>query len=238
MIDPGESTLVEARSAAFLFHRQLLHTGLLALLVAVSYALAAPKLGAPDAWLGLSVRGWFWLNVTVVAIHQIIVWLVFRGQLGWGVLTRIFGGWDLRVWGLVFMPFLVARPVLLMCLAVTDSGSLMLPRWLSSFLGAALLVPALYTLWSVFRYFGIPRALGGDHFRLCYRQMPMVRTGAFAWTPNAMYLIAFLGLWSIALLARSHVALVVALFQHAYIWVHYYCTEEPDMELMYGDGDE
>jgi len=173
----------------------------------------------------------------VVIAHQVIVWLVFRGELGWGVLTRIFGRWDLTFWGLVFMPFLVARPVLIVCLAVADSGSLMLPRWLCLTFGAALLAPTLFTLWSVVRYFGIPRALGGDHFRLRYRRMPMVRAGAFAWTPNAMYLIAFLGLRSIALLARSHVALVVALFQHAYIWVHYFCTEEPDMRLMYGDDD-
>ena len=233
----AEATLVEARSAAFLFHRQPLHAALLALLVAVSYALAAPKLCASNTWLGLTVQGWFWLNVMVVIAHQVIVWLVFRGELGWGVLTRIFGRWDLTFWGLVFMPFLVARPVLIVCLAVADSGSLMLPRWLCLTFGAALLAPTLFTLWSVVRYFGIPRALGGDHFRLRYRRMPMVRAGAFAWTPNAMYLIAFLGLWSIALLARSHVALVVALFQHAYIWVHYFCTEEPDMRLMYGDDD-
>lgn len=237
-MDPAEPTLAEARSAAFFFHRQLLHAGLLGFLVAVSYALAAPRLGTPDVWLGLSVRGWFWLNVAVVATHQIIVWLVFRGQLGWGVLTRIFGEWDLRLWGLVFMPFLIARPVLVVGLAIADSGSLMLPRWLCSVFGAALLVPAMYTLWSVSRYFSIPRALGGDHFRLHYRRMPMVQTGAFAWTPNAMYLIAFLGLWSIAFLAHSHVALVIALFQHAYIWVHYYCTEKPDMELMYETSEE
>ena len=30
------------------------------------------------------------------------------------------------------------------------------------------------------------------------------------------------------------VALAVALFQHAYIWVHYYCTEKPDMRRIYG----
>jgi len=234
----ANATLVEARSAAFLFHRQPLHAVLLALLVTVSYALAAPKLGSADAWLGLTVRSWFWLNVAVVIAHQVIVWLVFRGQLGWAALTRVFGRWDMMIWGLVFMPFLVARPVLLVGMAVADSGSLMLPRWLSLTFGAAVLVPALFTLWSVFRYFGIPRALGGDHFRLRYRRMPMVRAGAFAWTPNAMYLIAFLGLWSIALLASSYVALVIALFQHAYIWVHYFCTEEPDMRLMYGAGDE
>ena len=29
-------------------------------------------------------------------------------------------------------------------------------------------------------------------------------------------------------------ALVVAAFQHAYIWVHMLCTEGPDMRRMYG----
>ena len=31
----------------------------------------------------------------------------------------------------------------------------------------------------------------------------------------------------------SLAALAAALFQHAYIWVHYYCTEAPDMDLIY-----
>ena len=51
-----------------------------------------------------------------------------------------------------------------------------------------------------------------------------------------MYTLAFLGLWSIALVARSHAGLVAALFQHAYIWVHYLCTEAPDMEVLYGSS--
>ena len=31
----------------------------------------------------------------------------------------------------------------------------------------------------------------------------------------------------------SWAALVVAFFSHAYIWVHYLCTERPDMRLIY-----
>ena len=61
----------------------------------------------------------------------------------------------------------------------------------------------------------------------------MVREGAFAWTSNAMYALVFLGLWSVALFTGSLAALAAALFQHAYIWVHYYCTELPDMDLIY-----
>jgi len=29
-------------------------------------------------------------------------------------------------------------------------------------------------------------------------------------------------------------ALLLAGFNHLYIWVHYYCTEKPDMERIYG----
>ena len=233
--EPVDAILSEARSAKFLFHRQVLHAALLVLLVSVGYALAAPALGPCDTpLLGLCDCGWFWLTLGVAVVHQLLVWLVFRGQLGWGVLTRLFGHRDLLVWGSIFIPLLIARPLATLGIAIADRGSLALPFWLSISLAVVLLVPATYAMYSVIRFFGIPRALGGDHFRLRYRRMPMVRKGAFAWTSNAMYLLVFLGLWSIAFITRSQVALVAALFQHAYVWVHFYCTEKPDMDLMYG----
>jgi hypothetical protein len=52
-----------------------------------------------------------------------------------------------------------------------------------------------------------------------------------------MYAFLFLCFWSLALLAGSRAALASALFQHAYIWVHMYCTEGPDMRVLYGRGD-
>jgi protein-S-isoprenylcysteine O-methyltransferase Ste14 len=94
-------------------------------------------------------------------------------------------------------------------------------------------VPAVYTLLSVERYFGFERAIGGDHFRSRYRQMPLVKQGAFKWSENAMYAFVFLLLWSIALFAGSWVALSLAVFQHVYVWAHYCFTEKPDMELIY-----
>ena len=51
---------------------------------------------------------------------------------------------------------------------------------------------------------------------------------------GAMYTFVFLGLWSIALFTGSRAALALALFQHAYIWVHWYCTEQPDGVILYG----
>jgi len=49
-----------------------------------------------------------------------------------------------------------------------------------------------------------------------------------------MYVYAFLLFWAIGLIFSSKAALVIALFSHIYIWVHYYSTERPDMEYIYG----
>ena len=49
-----------------------------------------------------------------------------------------------------------------------------------------------------------------------------------------MTVYAFLLFWAIAIGFNSAAALVVAAFSHAYIWVHYYATEKPDMDYRYG----
>lgn len=223
----------EAQSAKFFFKRQWLHALALLVLTSVSYAFAAPALG-DGSWLGVADTTWYWVAISLAAVHQLAAWIVFRAQLGWALLSRLVGKADLAVWGILFIPLLVARPLLLLGLALSDQGSIDLPRLVQVVLAVALLLPAIYALWSVERCFGLERALGGDHFRLKYRKMPLVRQGAFRWSGNAMYAFAFLGLWSIAFLTGSLAALSLALFQHAFVWAHYYCTEEPDMKLVYG----
>jgi protein-S-isoprenylcysteine O-methyltransferase Ste14 len=64
--------------------------------------------------------------------------------------------------------------------------------------------------------------------------MPFVRQGIFRFTANGMYVYGFLMLWAIGLWWASAAALVVAAFNHAYIWVHYYATELPDIRRIYG----
>jgi protein-S-isoprenylcysteine O-methyltransferase Ste14 len=230
------ASIEEARSLSFLLHRQLVHLLALLLLIPISWAFAAPVLGH-GACLGLTDTVWYWASVLIAVVHQVIVALVFRAQLGWSSLTRLFDKADMIVWGIVFMPMLFARPLAIAGLAVANSGTMALPIWFAIPAGIGLLVPAVYTGYCVGRYFGIDRAIGGDHFRQHYREMPLVREGAFAWSSNAMYTFVFLGLWGIALLTGSTACLAAALFQHAYIWVHYYCTEEPDMNLIYGSSD-
>ena len=96
------------------------------------------------------------------------------------------------------------------------------------------LLPGLYAMFSVARYFGIARAAGADHFNYSYRELPLVKEGIFRYTDNGMYVFAFLLFWAVAIGFNSISALVVAAFSHAYIWVHYYSTEKPDMDYLYG----
>lgn len=230
-----DGTVLAAKSIRYFFNGQWPHVVLTVLLTIVAWVFAESALG-DGQFLGQADRNWFWWGIGLSVIHQFVVWLVFRGQLGWGILTRWFGKHDLKVWGLIFLPFLASRPLMILGLALADQESMAIPRLLQLILGIGLLLPSAYAMYSVMRYFGIPRALGGDHFRLHYRRMPLVTQGAYRWTSHAMYALVFLALWAVAFLAGSLAALSLAAFEHAYIWVHYFCTEKPDMELMYGEA--
>ena len=219
--------------AGFFFAGQFQHLLLLVGLLLGAMYVARPALDR-SAWLGITDEAWFYAALAVTVVHQVIVWFVFRAQLLFNLFSRLFGRYDLMVWGAIFMPLLILRPLLTVGLAAADAGSLEAYRAVQIVVGLVLLVPAIYAMWSVKVYFGIGRALGGDHFRQHYRELPMVTEGAYRYSSNAMYTFVFLGLWSIALLAGSRAALGVALFQHAYIWVHMYCTEAPDMRVIYG----
>jgi len=212
------------------------HVGIAILMTAgaisfLSCADDAPKL------LGLTSAQWAATSIGLAVIHQVIVAFVFRLQLHRNLMNRLFGDSAMRVWAAIFMPLLIARPLTVFMAGWADPVAITTYRWAEIGLGLALLAPSVWALYSVIVYFTLPRALGGDHFRDTYVDMPMVNKGAFAFTGNAMYGLAFLGLWAIALLFGSWNALIVALFQQSYIWVHMYCTEAPDMRRIYSTDD-
>jgi hypothetical protein len=220
----------------FFFEGQFQHLLLLAGLVPGAIYLASSSLDGSE-WLGIPDSSWFLALIVLVIFHQVVVWLVWRSQLCFSLLTEAFGEYDLLAWTLVFVPLLLLRPLLTLGLGIADGRSMGAFPGLQIAIGLLLLVPAAYALWSVPKYFGVQRALGGDHLRQEYRDMPPVREGAFKYSANAMYTLGFLGFWAIAFLTGSIAALAAALFQHAYVWVHWYCTEQPDMRAIYGSGE-
>ena len=217
----------------YLGHGQFRHVLLLAALLPGAWAVASPNLG-DGAWLGIADHTWFWAAIAVPIVQQVAVVIVWRLQLCHRLVTRILGRASISVWGAFFVPLLVARPLGVLAVGLADQGSLPIPPRLGWISGGMLLLPAVWTMHSVRKYFGLSRALGGDHFYERFRAMPMVRQGAFAYSSNAMYMFAFVGLWGVAMVTRSQAAIAVALFQHAYIWVHWYCTEQPDGVVLYG----
>ena len=100
-----------------------------------------------------------------------------------------------------------------------------------------LLIPAVYLFYSVKKYFGFDRAFGIDHFYPEeYKLKPFVDQGIFKYTRNGMYTFGFFLVWVPGFLLQSRAALLLALFSHLYIWVHYYFTELPDIKIIYKDA--
>jgi len=227
------ATLDEIRSRSTwgqVLEGQPQHLILLTLLTVGALAL----LREPPDQTGFGATGWAKLSIALAILHQLIVAVVFRLQLHRNVMTRLFGPRDMTVWAAIFLPLLAARPLTLILIGWADASQITGIRLPEILLGLALLAPAAWAMQSTLTHFTLRRALGGDHFREQIRKLPKVTGGVFDHTDNGMYGVVFLGLWAIALLFGSWNALVVALFQHAYIWVHMYCTEAPDMRRLYG----
>lgn len=209
------------------------HAMIAALLTAGACNLLSRPEEAPQLF-GLTAIGWAWLSVFLALLHQSIVAVVFRLQLHKNLMSLLFGKGDMRIWAVIFLPLLIARPLSIILVGWADTVPITGFRTIEILLGLALLVPAIWGMHSTITHFTLKRALGGDHFREEIRALPKVSGGIFNYTDNGMYGVVFLGLWGIALLFGSWNALIVALFHHAYIWVHMYCTEGPDMRRLYG----
>ncbi len=187
---------------------------------------------------GYTTREWAYLFGLGCFLQHFLGWLVFRLQIAYQGLTRLFGRFDLVIWGLIFYPLLLFRPIVTLLLAKMDWGSLYTPSPLTHFLGGIIILPALYTIYSVVRYFGVVRALGADHFREKYRTIPLEKRGIYKYSDNAMYTYFFFFFWGIGIISGSVAVLITALFQHAFIWVHMYTTEGPDMDILYGKKEK
>jgi len=217
-----------------IFARQAVHAVLLAVLLAA--AMVASRLPGfyQGGWLGITTGAWFWSLVAVTVIHQVYVWLCWRLQLHRATLTRLFGRAAFALYTAGFAVLILSRPILIVALSIANRDTVGLPAGVMVSAGVLLLLPAAYLFYSVARYFGFRRALGIDHFDPAYRTLPLVRRGIFRWTDNGMYTYGFLLLWAPAVGLSSIAGLTAATFSHLYIWVHYYCTERPDMRRIYG----
>ena len=201
---------------------QWLHTICLVPLVAIVWAIWV-FLGKPFPII-------FWTAVSFPIVHQVFVWLAWRLELLSSTTSKAIG---LGGYVACFFMLFGGRFISLFALAWMDHGSLHLQTLPRIVLAGILALLGVYAIYSVIRYFGMARAAGADHFDPRYRKMPLVKEGIFQFTSNGMYLYVFLLFWAIAVGFDSSAALAVAAFSHAYIWVHFYSTEKPDMDYLY-----
>lgn len=219
-----------------ILERQWLHAVVLAALIAV-LALTSDLDGIQAGMLwGINTPEWFWLAVALAIVHQVYVWFCWRTQLHGNWLTRVLGKFSFPLYAVGFSTLGISRVVAVFVLAISNRDTLPVKHTALRILAIIALIPAVYLFYSVKRYFSFRRAFGIDHFDEGYRSLPFVRKGIFRFTRNGMYIYGFLLLWVPALWYASLAALCVALFNHVYIWVHYYSTELPDMKRIYGEA--
>jgi hypothetical protein len=225
----------ETSKTALFLEQQWLHAlALMALLVGAWFvARSCPCFHRGEFW-GISTWTWFWIAVEVPILHQVFVVLFWRAQLHTDLVPRLFGGYGFEVYATLFTILILARPVVITILALSSEGSLVGNPNLFKVLAVTAAIPVVFLFYSVARFFGFKRAYGIDHFDPSYRSQPLVRQGIFRFTANAVYIFGFLLLYIPGLWLASRPAILAALFNHLYIWVHYFTVEKPDMRRICG----
>lgn len=187
---------------------------------------------------GVETIVWFWVAVSIPIIHQTYVWLVWRLELYKSTFTSRFGlKRAFNVYSIGFTILFFGRVAAILILAISSRNTFPIYPFAAYLLVAVITPLIIYLAYSVIKYFTLARAFGIDHFDKNYK-VPYVKQGIFRFTNNGMYIYGLMILYLPGLLLFSKAALLVALFNHLYIWIHYYCTEQPDMKVIYGNRSE
>lgn len=188
--------------------------------------------GHGSAW-GMSSEEWVAFGWIFAGLFQGWVSFFWRMELYGGRISARLGkaGFTIHEIGYGVLAFLRFLPLIPICIATR--GTIPLPPAVSLALIVVTTPPVFWAIWSAIRYFGFARAAGADHFDPAYRGRPLEKHGIYKYVPNAMYSVALLGLYHAGLVWFSTLGLIVAAAHHAFVWVHYFCTEKPDMRAIY-----
>ncbi len=187
---------------------------------------------------GLSTYHWFLIALLTPILHQVYVLICWRSELHHKGITKLYGQKAFKIFKLGFTVLILSRPISILLLSISNMHSIAINTTFSYVLSGILLIPVLYLAYSIKKYFGIDRAFGIDHFYPDkFKNVPMVNKGIFKYTSNGMYVFGFMVLWIPGILLQSKAALLLALFSHIYIWVHYYFTEKPDIKTIYQNNN-
>lgn len=216
-----------------MFEKQLLHYVLLIILLSLTYLISRTGNFFEGQYYGINTITWFNLSIAIPIIHQIYVWFCWRTQLHYSLVTRLFGARGFTYYAIGFFTLAFMRICFVVILAISNRNSLYFDQFLFNFIAVIIAILAVYLFYSVGKYFKVKRALGIDHFDSSYGDRQLLKEGIYRYVNNGMYLFGVAIIWIPGLVHASRAALLSALFTHLYIWVHYYCTEKPDMKRIY-----
>lgn len=183
---------------------------------------------------GIHTTTWLIIAILSPIVHQIYVLICWRFELFYKGLSKAFGSKAFSLYKIGFAILILSRILTITLLAISNAHSLKMNLNIAFVIAGLLFIPSAYLFYSVKKYFGMDRAFGIDHFHpKALKNEPFVKKGIFKHTSNGMYIYGFLILWIPGFLLQSKAALLVALFNHIYIWVHYYFTELPDIKTIY-----
>jgi len=185
--------------------------------------------------LGLTAGKWLVLSWICAFMHQFWVALFWRTELYGGHITKKFGKKGFTIYRAGFVALGFVRLFSIIPISYLTRGSLHINPQLSYGIIIFTTPLILWALYSVIFYFGINRAFGADHFSKRYREETLELRGTYRFIPNSMYSVVLLLLYHPALLYLSTEGLAAALIHHIFVWVHYFCTEKPDMDEIYGE---
>ena len=214
----------------FFFKHQIWHLGGIIVLFYISVQFVDLESNT-NTFLEVGALGWFMIAMSIPLIHQAYVWICWRSELCWKLISNTIG---FKGYLILFFILIISR-LSAIVLCFVDYGSLYKPGWLAWILALILFIPGVYTMYSVKKYFGFLRAAGADHFDSKYRDLPFENRGIFKWTPNAMYVFAIGIPFSFAVATGSQSMFVVAIYTYISIWLHYFCTEKPDFAVIYNN---
>ncbi len=177
---------------------------------------------------------WAMVALATATLHQGTTAVIWRSEIHGQHMSRVFGRQALLAHGAQFFTFFFLRIGSTVLASVSSPHTLTRIPTLMMVLSAATVILVGWTFFSVFKYFGIKRALGADHFSEDYRRMDFVREAIFRYTPNAMYTFGTLMFVIPGLLLRSNIGIASGVFHYVAVWLHYWATEVPDMILIYG----
>lgn len=218
-----------------IFKHQLWHLLILIALLCGLYFYSKSNFAFFEGSLwGISSLNWYVFAILSPIIHQIYVLLCWRSELHFKSISNLFGDFGFPLYKIGFAILIFSRMILIILLAISYRDTLSMNPAFAYILSGILFILAAYLFYSVKRYFGIDRAFGLDHFKPEeVKKMPFAKQGIFKYTSNGMYLYGFLILYIPGLLLQSEAAIIIAFFNHLYIWVHYFFTEKPDMKEIY-----